>query len=102
MGEPTEQRLRAGCVSGGSYQCGSLSARDLWLTGSVLECRGTTSTMGDEESMTAIKEALIANEPKTAPIDPRFPNTNQVRRTHQTTFEPRLWSPGSPGADHRT
>ena len=36
--------------------------------------------------MTAIKEALIANEPKTAPIDPRFPNTNQVRRTHQTTF----------------
>jgi len=47
----------------------------------------TVSTMGDEESVTAIKEALIANEPKTAPIDPRFPNTNQVSlQERQTTF----------------
>ena len=60
--------------------------------------------MGDEESMTAIKEALIANEPKTAPIDPRFPNTNQVRPpTPNDIRSPRLRSPGSPGAqDHRT
>lgn len=41
--------------------------------------------MGDEDNVAAIKEALIANGPKTAPIDPRFPNTNQVRPHILTT-----------------
>ena len=49
-----------------------------WL---LLTVRAPTAatTMGDEEAINAVKEALIAREPTTAPIDPRFPNTNQVR-----------------------
>jgi hypothetical protein len=49
------------------------------LTGPFWIAAATASTMGDEDNVAAIKEALIANGPKTAPIDPRFPNTNQVR-----------------------
>ena len=56
--------------------------------------------MGDEEAVSAIKEALIANEPKTAPIDPRFPNTNQVRRLKP--LFPRMIAFGPPPTRPRT
>lgn len=36
--------------------------------------------------MEATKAALIAREPTTAPVDPRFPNQNQVRRAHHVVL----------------
>jgi hypothetical protein len=58
--------------------------------------------MGDEEAVSAIKEALIANEPKTAPIDPRFPNTNQVRRRLKPLFPRMMHSDAPPPTRPRT
>eukprot|EP01046_Picozoa_sp_COSAG06_P050785 COSAG06_NODE_8127_length_2267_cov_1.912823_2_plen_100_part_00 len=57
--------------------------------------------MGDEEAVSAIKEALIANEPKTAPIDPRFPNTNQVRRQLKPLFPRMMHSDAASTPDPR-
>ena len=73
--------------------------------------RSLPVTMGDEqETIATIKANLAATNPTTAPVNPRFPNQNQVcgrattarRRAQRLAIEAVLACPALPSPNRKT